>query len=173
MSEELKEIALDERCPCESGAVYGECCHGNVTWVKNDKGEYHQRIRVENKNFWKIVEKQMKFLEKKYGRPLKPSDKIFPDIDLNEFAVFFLKFILEMGASAAEIYATCRMDGFFITEKNKNKATTADRNQYEGLINEFKCFSESEKTDALFHGIKKYAPTYNISRKDCLSLIRK
>jgi len=179
-----QEIDLDTPCPCGSGAIYGECCHGNALWVKNEKGEIARAISM-SPDMVEMFKELKKLQEEKLGRPLKGDDKLFPEYDPNEYSKIFLGIILGDKESTeneefpdipimslAQVYAMCHMEGMIVTEENLPKMTTTDREQYMGLLNEFQSFSVPEKVDTLLHAIKRYSPEYEIDRKKCIHLVR-
>jgi hypothetical protein len=150
------EIPDENFCPCESGSIYSECCKGKIVWTTDGKN-YYRRITLSSKEkeyFKKLKEET----EKKLGHPVKPSDKIFPNLDIDDFYSKTIEAFFKSNTRAVLLYTYLHLDGLFVCESNEDKISLKDKEQHEGLYDEFYALTLIEKAQALCHIIKKTVP---------------
>ena len=105
--------------------------------------------------------------EKKLGHPVKPSDKIFPNLDIDDFYSKTIEAFFKSNTRPVLLNAYLHLDGLFVCESNIDKISPKDKEQHKGLYDEFCTFTLIEKAQALAHIIKKtvpvLAPKYTIA----------
>jgi len=169
----LTEISDDILCPCGSKNPYAFCCKGKVLWKQDPKGKIYRSDKLSDEAV-EVLKRYKKELEKKLGRPLKPSDKLFPGFNPRKFTEVLIQAFFKAKFHPQHIYTYLALDGLFVTPENIAKLTTDDKQLYDGFVNEFWDLSLQEKALVLSFLIKKdaskIAPVYNF--KFCLKYLQ-
>ena len=85
----MRELKNKDKCPCDSGELYGSCCKKKaLKWLVDDKGFIHQEIPLNDEAMALINEAKDHFL-KVFERKPKGNDPIFLAI-----CIIWLKLIL-------------------------------------------------------------------------------
>ena len=73
------EIAKDDFCPCESGALYGKCCKKKkFKWLTDKKGQIYRSTQMTAETIEAVNYGLQRFKEI-FGRKPGSTDRVFPD----------------------------------------------------------------------------------------------
>src|SRR5262245_48781442 len=74
-----REIAKEDPCPCESGALYGKCCKKKkFEWHIDKKGHIYRSVKM-TPEIIEVVEYGARRFKEIFGRKPGGTDRVFPD----------------------------------------------------------------------------------------------
>ena len=146
-----KEIGRNEKCPCQSGFKYKNCClKKDFTWVRDETGELFKSVPLNDEAMDILIKQRESFIEK-FGREPGPDDPIFFDasseagkpqsIDHKELQknIENLMFdCLKNGDMPADLVYASLTTGLMLTEENRKLMTQADLNEWNEAIDEYR-----------------------------------
>ena len=128
-----------QECPCGSGQKYKFCCFmkGFHYYLDDDRGLVKD-IPM-SKEVSDLLKQRCADLEQKLGRPLKPDDRLFPELaDLNdeEAKQMMIDTMQKVGTRPVLIYAF-EKTGLMVTDSNKHLIADVDLAAWDVAVEEY------------------------------------
>src|SRR5581483_801118 len=133
------EVAADDFCPCESGAVYGKCCKKKkFKWTTDKRGRIYKTIQMapETREVFKHALQRFKEI---FGRKPGGNDRIFPDAYLITSVDYNRNVGQAMHAAniRPELIYASQKTGRLVTDVNVKLLTNAELKEWNDAIDEY------------------------------------
>ena len=124
-----------QKCPCGAGGKYKFCCYvkGFHYYLDSD-GSVYKSTPIPKELHAKLMSHRAD-LEKRLGRPLKPDDKLFPDLDEDTLKQDMIDRARESGAPPAVLYAI-KKTGRIVTDANRHLISDVEIEKWDAFVKE-------------------------------------
>jgi integrase len=152
---QIREISNRHSCPCGTGRSYEECCKTQAfKWVRDNRGRVFQQVPL-SKEAADAIKEHFHVTEADFLRTLRRGRKNGerPDIGSylerrNAFADEVAHAMEAAGADPAWIHAF-RKTGLLVTEKNERLIPTADLEEWDSAVAEYRTDAAGRRRQAV------------------------
>jgi hypothetical protein len=125
-----------QECPCGSGQKYKFCCYTKgFHYYLDDGGEVSKSVPL-TKEAVELLKHRRMDLEKELGRPLRPDDRLFPDLDVEDMKRKGGEIMRATGIRPVLIYAY-EKTGLMVTAQNKHLIADIDLEEWDAAVEEY------------------------------------
>lgn len=135
---------VNEKCPCESGKKYKNCClKKKIVWLENDDGGFSRQVRLSEQTtqeLKKFIESQNEEFRKIFGRKMGPEDPIFFQLLYSKHPEDIVNQTVEIMRKAKirpEIIYAYKKTEFLLSENNFDKIPENQIEEWKQAIDEY------------------------------------
>lgn len=137
----MKEIGLNEMCPCGRGKKYKKCCRKKgITWSRDEDGSLvsDRKVQMPKELLDSLKDSHNRFYEL-FGREPNSNDLIAYDAERhsNSYYKTMMPLLRECGMSEHWIYAMYRTDGLMPTKMNEKYLSRHDLDTFSAYMKEY------------------------------------
>lgn len=136
----MTEYPLDKPCPCKSGRMYKQCCHGkSFKWLIAPNGEIKRSFPLSTKMI-EVVQHERQRYKSIFGRAPGHGDRLLVDTYLITQEDWWNSFCdsLELPGVRPELIYATRKTGLMVTEFNIDLLPERDLEEWHAAIREFR-----------------------------------
>jgi len=145
----FKELADNQKCPCGSGKVYGDCCKNKNFQFGIKEEQLFKQVKLD-KDSQLILEKIRSCFLDYYGRKPGKDDFVmaFSPIYNDKTLLKTVDLLRKLGFPEEEIYAYYKSNGLLPCDSNMDLLSETDLKEFRELRNKYRAFMDEDVQDS-------------------------